>query len=67
MENKIYISSTGEQKQVHILDTQYLINALAKAYRNFFETKSVKDYTNIEVLTEELNIRVDAKLNEGEE
>lgn len=45
----LYISSDGSSKDVRTLDTQYLINALAKSLRNMFEStefETRKKYTN---------------------
>ena len=40
----MYISSSGEEKDVKTLDYQYLVNALAKALRNMNETTSKKEF-----------------------
>lgn len=60
-ETKIYISSDGTQKDVTTLDYQYLVNALAKAYRNLNETLDLNDFVknsnNITNISSELLIR----------
>lgn len=60
-ETKIYISSDGTQKDVTTLDYQYLVNALAKAYRNLNETLDLNDFVknsnNITNISGELLIR----------
>lgn len=54
----MYISSSGEEKDVKTLDYQYLINALAKALRNMNETTSKKEFLknndNVVVLYSEI-------------
>ena len=62
----VYVSSSGEQKDVRQLDTQYLINALAKAYRDFFETKDTTKYMNINNIQSELKSRTTKFISEGE-
>lgn len=62
MENSyIYISSTGEEKDVRTLDYQYLVNALAKCSRTLYEAKDEKEFikhsNNICVLQDELSKR----------
>lgn len=72
-EEDIYISSDGTRKDVKSLNTEYLINALAKANREIYnsETKEVyiKYANNIEVLERELDKRrnefFEKKLDEG--
>lgn len=54
----MYISSSGEEKDVKTLDYQYLVNALAKALRNMNETTSKKEFLknndNVVVLYSEI-------------
>lgn len=61
LEDFTYTSSDGTKKDVRTLDTQYLINALAKAYRNIFELTTYIDYVvyeeNIRALSDELTRR----------
>lgn len=59
MENKkFYISSDGSSKDVTQLDYQYLVNAIAKAFRNLNEVNSpeefIKNSDNVCVLQDEL-------------
>lgn len=61
-----YISSNGEVKDVRNLDIQYLINALAKSYREYFETKEVKYLNNINNIQDELGDRIQKILFEGD-
>lgn len=63
----LYISSSGEHKDVRHLDTQYLINALAKCYRDLFETKNKELISNIRNILNELDQRLEETSNEGEE
>lgn len=60
-DDKIYISSDGTQKDVTTLDYQYLVNALAKAYRNLNEIIDLNDFVknsnNIANISDELLIR----------
>ena len=67
-DDKIYISSDGTQKDVTTLDYQYLVNALAKAYRNLNETlysnDFVKNNKNIENISNELLIRNSKRYSE---
>lgn len=60
-----YISSNGEVKDVRNLDNQYLINALAKSYREYFETKEVKYLNNINNIQDELGDRIQRILFNG--
>lgn len=47
-----YVSSDGTLKDVRKLDTQYVINAMAKARRNILETNDLNVYfANLENLT----------------
>lgn len=66
MTSFIYISSNGEQKDVRQLDTQYLINALTKSYRNYFEVKNINILKNINNLQDELNRRIQKIIFEGD-
>lgn len=58
IEKNIYVSSDGTEKDVKTLDYQYLVNAVAKAYRSVVETTNLDEYRkhakNIEVLEDEL-------------
>lgn len=59
MENKkFYISSDGSSKDVTQLDYQYLVNAIAKAFRNLNEVSSVEEFIknsdNVCILQDEL-------------
>lgn len=63
----LYVSSSGEHKDVRHLDTQYLINALAKCYRDLFETKNYQLVSNIVNIQNELEQRVEETLNNEEE
>lgn len=63
----LYVSSSGEHKDVRHLDTQYLINALAKCYRDLFETKNKELISNIRNILIELEQRVEETLNNEEE
>lgn len=57
-EQNIYVSSDGTKKDVKQLDYQYLVNALAKSYRELNETNDInlffKYSSNIDVLEMEL-------------
>ena len=72
-EENIYISSDGTRKEVKSLNTEYLINALAKANREIYNSKTKDEYlkysNNIEVLERELDNRrnefFEKKLDEG--
>lgn len=69
MENNYkYISSTGEEKDVREFDYQYLVNALAKAYRNIIETQAKDEFKknsdNIVALQNELAARVNKYYDE---
>lgn len=61
MEEKLYVSSDGTKKEVSKFDYQYLVNALAKAYRNLNEAETysdwVKNMNNLHLLTKELQKR----------
>lgn len=71
----MYISSDGTQKDVKTLNTEYLINALAKSLREIYNSTNEEEYdkysTNIEVLEKELWERQSTfltnKLDEWEE
>lgn len=59
MENKkFYISSDGSSKDVTQLDYQYLVNAIAKAFRNLNEVNNVEEFIknsdNVCILQDEL-------------
>lgn len=58
IEKNIYVSSDGTEKDVRSLDYQYLVNAIAKAYRSVIEASVLEEYIkhikNIEVLEDEL-------------
>lgn len=57
-EQNIYVSSDGTTKDVKQLDYQYLVNALAKSYRELNETNDInlffKYAKNIDALEMEL-------------
>lgn len=59
--NTKYISSDGTEKDTRTLDYQYLVNALAKAYRNLNEVETyeefIKNSDNVCVLQDEILIR----------
>lgn len=40
----MYISSDGTRKDVSQMNTEYLINALAKCYREIFTSKTEEEY-----------------------
>lgn len=63
--NYDYISGDGKIKDVRTLDDQYLINALAKSYREYFETKEVKYLNNINNIQDELGDRIQRILFNG--
>ena len=54
----IYVSSNGTEKDTANLDTQYLINALAKSHREMMVAEDfdifIKYSRNIEAIDEEL-------------
>lgn len=58
----IYISSDGSSKDVRTLNTEYLINALAKCHREVYNQttdESIRKYlTNITNIESELNHRI---------
>lgn len=64
----LYVSSDGTKKDVRQLDYQYLVNALAKAYRNMNETKEkdefIKNSCNVTCLSQELLERNKKYFNE---
>ena len=43
-EPNIYVSSDGTRKDVKTLNTEYLINALAKANREIYNSKTKDEY-----------------------
>lgn len=61
-----YISGDGKIKDVRTLDNQYLINALAKSYREFLETRNTKYLANITNIQNELDSRLQKILFEGD-
>lgn len=60
----MYQSSSGELKDPKVLDTSYLINALAKSYREIWnsltETQCKMYLNNIIVLKTELDLRINS-------
>ena len=42
--NTKYISSDGTEKDTRTLDYQYLVNAIAKAYRNLNEVETYEEF-----------------------
>lgn len=58
----IYVSSDGSSKDVRALNTEYLINALAKCYRNIFSQTSSEEFnkyvTNIQNIEVEIKQRI---------
>lgn len=55
---KYYVRSNGEQVDVETMNTEHVINSLAKKYREIFESKNKNEYYNqieqINVLKEDL-------------
>lgn len=49
---KYYISSSGEKKKLKEMNTEYVINALSKKYREVFDSKNKSEFAN---KTNELN------------
>ena len=70
----MYISSDGTKKSVKDMNTEYLINALAKSLREIYTSETINDYNvkseNIITLYNELIERqgkfLANKLDEGE-
>ena len=68
----MYESSDGTQKNVKAMNTEYIINALAKCYREVYNIDSFKTYeklmNNIKVLEDEITFRnnefIDEHINE---
>ncbi len=58
----MYTSSKGEYKDPKDMNTEYIINATSKAYRDIFTTEDMevlnRHLTNIIVLRKELESRV---------
>lgn len=75
MENKkYYVNSAGESVEISTLETTHLTNALAKKYRELFESTSKEDYSKrlneINDLKEDLYGRFNSfyeKLGQAEE
>lgn len=75
MENKkYYVNSAGESVEISTLETTHLTNALAKKYRELFESTSREDYAKrlneINDLKEDLYGRFNSfyeKLGQAEE
>lgn len=70
----MYVSSDGTKKDVAMLNTEYILNALNKAQREIFNSASLDEYNkflnNIYVLRDELEKRIQAfmssKIDNGE-
>ena len=64
----MYESSDGTQKNVKAMNTEYIINALAKCYREVYNIDSFKTYeklmNNIKVLEDEINFRTNEFIDE---
>lgn len=62
----MYTSSDGTEKDVKTMNTEHLINALAKCLREIYNSKNVKEYNtfvnNIANVSNELYERQDAFL-----
>lgn len=62
MISEMYTSSSGELKDPKQMNTEYIINALSKMYREIFSLTNMEDInaysTNINVLTNELYNRI---------
>lgn len=62
MKSMMYVSSEGVLKDPKTMNTEYLINALAKSFREIFSAKNVEEYnkfiTNIQVLSAEMDSRL---------
>ena len=58
----MYINSNNEEIEPKTLETTHLINALAKCYREIFNSKDMKEFekysNNIMVLRNELDKRI---------
>lgn len=58
----MYINSNNEEIKVETLETTHIINALAKAYREIFNSTNMKEFekysNNIMVLRNELDKRI---------
>lgn len=58
----MYINSNNEEIKVETLETTHIINALAKAYREIFNSKDMSEFAkysnNIMVLRAELDKRI---------
>lgn len=63
----MYVSSDGTEKDVKTMNTDYVINALAKAYRELFTSSDMKTFekysNNIMVLTADMNRRINLFVN----
>lgn len=63
----MYINSNNEEIKVETLETNHIINALAKAYREIFNSTNMKEFekysNNIMVLTAEMNRRINLFVN----
>lgn len=60
----MYINSQNQEVDVTSLETTHIINALNKAYREIWGSKNADEYnkymSNINVLTNELTVRLDS-------
>ena len=44
-EDKYYIRSNGEKVKIKDMNTEHILNALTKKYRDMFESKNKDDYS----------------------
>ena len=58
----MYISSDGTKKNIKEMNTEYIINALAKNYREIFTTQNMEEFekfsNNIQELVDEMTLRI---------
>lgn len=58
----MYQSSSGELKDVKVMDTSYMINALNKSYKEIWNSLTIEQFkmykNNINILREELDERI---------
>lgn len=64
----MYISSDGTEKDVKQMNSEYIINGLAKSLRDIFTSENMKDYekymNNIDVLNSEIMDRINKFVEE---